>query len=190
MTALWVVRHAPVDALGRCYGRSDVEVLVPAETAARTVLAALDGVRVALVWSSPARRCQDLAERLAETIGIPLAVDSRLQELSFGAWEGRRWSDLEREDGERLRAWISGWERGAPPGGECISDLESRVGSWLSSLDQVTQLVVTHAGVIRALRVLIDRRSWAEAMADVVPHLVPASFELPATSAIEGALER
>ncbi|HEY0138799.1 MAG TPA: histidine phosphatase family protein, partial [Nannocystis sp.] len=87
MSLLWAIRHAPVQAVGLCYGRSDVETAIGHDTAAARVLAygpwSLDRV-----WSSPSARCHEPAARIAAALAVPLVIDERLYELDFGAWEG------------------------------------------------------------------------------------------------------
>lgn len=180
MSALLAARHAPVAAHGLCYGRADLAaVLADADAAARIAagLARPPGA----VWSSPSRRCRGPAALLAARFAAPLGVDPRLHELDFGAWDGLAWADIERDDGDRLRAWTDDWTRAAPPDGETIADLAARVRAWLADLPRATDhLLVAHAGVVRALAVLLEGCDWPAAMAMQVPHLEPRVFALPA----------
>lgn len=166
---LYAVRHAPTDALGRCIGRTDVSTEVPAHHAARCVERALVA-RPEHVWSSPLSRCAEVASLLAGAFGVDHRVDERLLEVDFGAWEGRAWSDIEAEDGEALSRWMADWQRVAPPGGETVAALEARVRAWHDQLGPGTHLLVGHAGVIRALRVL-GGASWDDSMGRPAPHL-------------------
>ena len=80
MSTLWAVRHAPVDAAGLCYGRSEVATRISADAAAARVLA-LGTWPIAQVWSSPSARCRGPAEQLAAALAAPLTIDERLYEL-------------------------------------------------------------------------------------------------------------
>jgi probable phosphoglycerate mutase len=42
------------------------------------------------VLSSPLQRCCHFAEAVAKRYRLPLVVDRRFREMSFGTWEGRR----------------------------------------------------------------------------------------------------
>ena len=80
---------------GICYGRLDVDCV--------DITIAADRLRPLLprgipLFSSPLRRARQLAEALAPKI----LVDSRLSEIDFGEWEGRRWDQIERH---QLDAW-------------------------------------------------------------------------------------
>jgi len=176
---LVAVRHAPPGFEGVCYGRADVPVLLSDADAAKSIAAAISSERPLLgrVWASPATRCCGPARLVARDFGLELTVDDRLSELAFGAWEGRTWVDIEANDGEALGIWMRSWLTNAPPGGETVAELENRVREWYRSLEQREgHLLVGHAGVIRALRVITGRCTWPEAMGREVVPLRPEAF--------------
>ncbi len=171
MKRLWVVRHPPVDAAGRCYGRADVKTSWAPARSAEAVVPQLPG-DLALVRSSPSSRARDAAEAIARHLGVPLAVDERVAELSHGDWEGRTWNEIVKADREAMDAWGRDWELQGPPGGESARELEARVcAAWDDdAASDGDVLWVTHAGVIRALWRVEQRLSWPEAMSlDVAP---------------------
>jgi alpha-ribazole phosphatase len=148
MTA-FLVRHTRVAAetAGFCYGRSDVPLASSFEDEARALRALLPDAP-AVVWSSPARRCAVLAERLAGAAEV--RVDARLAELNFGAWEGRRWESFR---GAESEAWaLDPWGL-RPPGGESGLEFWARVAEAreqvLRESGEGLAVIVTHAGVIR-----------------------------------------
>jgi alpha-ribazole phosphatase len=145
---LILIRHTAVSGVeGLCYGRSEVALSQTFETDAASVAAALPP-GPCVVYSSPSRRCRRLAERFS----VPLAIDDRLRELDFGAWEGRAWNDLPRGD---LDLWCADHVCRRPPGGESFAELAARALSFAENVvachGNRCVLAVTHAGVIRAL---------------------------------------
>jgi alpha-ribazole phosphatase len=179
---IWLVRHAPVAVSGICYGQHDVPVVIDAGRAAELVFERWEANGEAVVpevWSSPWARSQDVAEVLARRLGADLRIEARLSELSFGAWEGRRFEDIEREDGARFERWMRAFDVEAPPGGETVADLGSRVASWLSERRRTTAtvLAITHAGVIRMARALGRGVTYAEIAAEKVEHLTPERLD-------------
>jgi len=176
---LYAIRHArtvPAAGPGGPSGRLDVPLIGTHEAAAASVLAALAAaVRPAHVWTSPLSRCALTARRVAQALELPLTEDPRLLELSYGDWEGRAWDELPRATCD---AWMRDWEHTGPPGGESAHALERRVASWLAdalrleaSAASAAPLLVGHAGVIRALRVLLPPRlTWSDSMAAPVPY--------------------
>lgn len=100
--------------------------------------------------SSPLSR----ATETARLLGAPkLAIEPRLMEMSYGAWEGRRLADLRSELG---MAMAENEARGLdfrPDGGESPRELQARLSPWLAEVARRRRpvLAVTHHGVIRAL---------------------------------------
>ncbi|MCU0672801.1 MAG: histidine phosphatase family protein [Myxococcota bacterium] len=181
MAMLITIRHAPTIADGLCVGQYDVATELTHDEAAERMRLALGASRerpdVDRVWSSTRSRCREPAARLARALGVPHTIDPRLLELDYGIWEGRAWDTIAREDGARMHAWMNAWQTTAPPGGESVATLEARVRGWWETLD-ATPVLVAHAGVVRALRVVARGLTWAEAMRGPVPHLEVEPFPL------------
>ncbi len=176
---LILVRHTAVSGTeGLCYGRTEVALAdsFPAEAA---------GVRAALppgpwsVHASPSLRCR----RLADSFGLPVAIDARLHELDFGEWDGRAWNDLPRFAIDR---WCDDYVSTRPPHGETFAELAIRAEAFVAELaardPSGTAVAVTHAGLIRAL--LAPRRGLAitEAFSIAVPPGSVHSLEVPGDS--------
>ena len=163
---LLLIRHTAVSgAEGLCYGRTEVALADSFAAEATRVRAALPPGPWTL-HASPALRCL----RLAETFGPPVTIDARLQELDFGEWDGRAWNDQPRFAVDR---WCDDFVRARPPHGETYSELATRAESFVADLARSdpsgTAVVVTHAGIIRAL--LAPRRGLpaADAFTIAVP---------------------
>lgn len=162
------LRHpAALVAPGVCYGRLDLAPGPEAEAEIARVLSLLPPV--AALRSGPARRCRALADRIAVRDGVPATVDDRLQELDFGRWEGRLWDAIDRAESDPWAAdpWLT-----APPGGETFAALFARVAAALAEMEPGT-VVVTHAGVIRAARMILAGESFDAVFAAPVPHCTP-----------------
>ncbi len=143
-----LLRHTTPDiAPGTCYGRTDLEVAASFHDEAAAVAAALP--RFDRIVSSPLQRCRRLATFLGETHGLPVVDEPRVQEMDFGRWEGKLWSDLPRPE---LDAWAADFLNANPHGGETVAILQARVRDALAHWrDAATRtLIVTHSGVIRA----------------------------------------
>lgn len=176
---LLFVRHAPVTKGGLCYGRADVPT-TPLEASdpkvhrlVRDLRGRLAG-RDAKLFTSPARRCVEVASYLVRTVaGLdPLPPDERLWELSMGEWDGLPWTEVEARDAPRLHTWMRCWQTTAPPGGETPSQLAQRVAAFLAEQSGGSLwVVVAHAGVIRASWVIAEGVTWEQALRRPVPHL-------------------
>ena len=148
---IYLIRHTKTDTLtGLCYGQSDVALADSFLEEAHQLQLKLPTLKSdRLVLSSPLSRCVQLAEWLSDKV----TIDVRLLELDFGDWESRRFDDI---DVDVLQKWTHDFVHQAPPNGESFIDLCQRAGSFWQDLvfemhvsEQV--LIITHAGVIRAL---------------------------------------
>lgn len=166
------MRHAPPRRTGVCAGRFDLPV-EDAGPKLESIHGLLRVWGIDHIFSSPAPRCRDVANQLATRLQLPVRVDDRLQELDFGQWEGRPFSAIETGDKDCFESWSRNWLIASPPGGESVAELEQRLANWLSVVPNENVLVLTHAGPIRALRVLLQHQSWEFAMSNPVPYLVP-----------------
>lgn len=105
--------------------------------------------------SSPLQRCAHFAQQLGERLDVPVHLDKDLQELHFGAWEGRSAAALMDTDAEALgRFWADPY-RFTPPDGEPVLVFSARV---LAAVDRLYAayagqrvLLVSHGGVMRLL---------------------------------------
>lgn len=81
-------------------------------------------------------------------------VDKRINELSFGDWEGMSWNEVHEQHPEQLSTWSDNWVDKRPPNGETFKELNERCNEWLQEqtckTDQ-TVLATAHGGSIRAL---------------------------------------
>jgi alpha-ribazole phosphatase len=142
-----LVRHPPVSGAGRCYGRTDLPLADPADAARLAArLLPLGGT----IWTSPLRRCRDVATALG-----PHHVDPRLQELDFGVWENRLWDDVPRA---ALDAWAADPWGFSPPGGESGAALVARVTAFHAALPPSGHVVITHGGPLKVLAALLHGR--------------------------------
>ena len=162
------IRHPVTDAPeGMCYGRTDVGLGPDAELQIACVLRDLP--RSCTLWSSPALRCLALAEPLGACDGIDVEIREELWELDFGHWEGRQWDDIPRAE---VDAWAQDAWSNAPPGGESFKALSARLAPVLSDCPE-DAVIVTHAGVIRAARMLLNGETMDEVFARSEPFCVP-----------------
>jgi alpha-ribazole phosphatase len=150
---VYLVRHPqPEVAAGICYGSTDLAVAAHERA---NVLSALTEVlpKNAPVFSSPLRRCAELAEDLAAMLGCAEVIhDARLVEMHFGEWEMRAWDEIPRTE---FDAWINELATHRPGGGESLIDMAQRIHSFHDDLRQRQvehAVVVCHAGTIRLLR--------------------------------------
>lgn len=150
---LVLLRHGEIDGDGRLCGRTDVPLTARGW---QQMHGAIEGHPPwDRIVSSPLSRCAGFAAELARRDGVPLTHDARLGEIDFGRWEGCVIAELlDAPDNALARFWREP-DRCTPPNGETLVEFCARVdAAWESLVDTPAYervLVVTHAGVIRAL---------------------------------------
>ena len=148
--SLWLVRHAqPLIASGICYGRSDVAADPAATQACAQELSKVLPSNLNVI-SSPLQRCELLTQQICGLRPDLCPInDLRLQEMDFGHWEGRAWTDIAPTE---LAAWTADFANYRAGGaGESVTQFMTRVGAAFKELNPAKNtLWVTHAGVMRA----------------------------------------
>ena len=139
-------------------------------------------------YSSPLGRARDTMEILRGELGLDprdYAVDDRLVEITFGAWERKRLDELEAEEpAEMARRHADKW-RHTPPGGESYAAAVTRVASFLDDLAGPA-VIVCHGGILRATRFILENGD-GPAIADMsVPQDKVYAFDGAATRWIDG----
>lgn len=168
-----LVRHTtPEVEPGTCYGKTDLGLPSTFEKEAHTLLKILPS-KVQAIRTSPLFRCYALAEYISKRMeglgNSPIwKVDSRIQELDFGEWEGKLWEEIPREESD---PWMLDYVHRRPPGGETYSELKARISeAWLDALkagklweqlrkeegdiSEYKELWVSHGGPIRCVAAL------------------------------------
>src|SRR5699024_9738347 len=107
------------------------------------------------IVTSPMRRCREFAEELATARDLPLIVDERFREMSFGDWEGVLASEIWAGQPARAKACYVDPHNHPPPGGEPLSAVRSRVAAGWADLVVTYReqhvLLIAHGGVMRSL---------------------------------------
>ncbi len=146
-----LIRHIePRFDKGICYGQLDVPLPNNYKEIHTKIIKGLINDYDA-VFSSPLNRCKLLAEQISGNV----IVDDRLKELNFGDWEGVKWGEINRNE---LNHWMKNYVEVAPPNGESLRDIVSRLSGFISDLKGYSKiLIVTHAGIIRSAMNLLNK---------------------------------
>lgn len=161
------IRHGETDwnAEGRLQGQLDIPLNATGRAqAAEAGRRAAELLRkrgrdpaAAPFTASPLGRTRDTVERARVAMGLPAegyAIDDRLKEFTFGAWEGLTWKELAVRDRPRLTARRRDKWGFVPPGGESYAMLAERVRPWLDTVAE-DAVAVSHGGVARVLMVML-----------------------------------
>jgi alpha-ribazole phosphatase len=148
---IFLIRHTSVEVQqGICYGKSDVALSHTAtDEIAHTIqrLSQHCDLTKATVWSSPAKRCIQLTQKIAPNF----QTEERLWEMDFGDWEMQAWADIKRE---HSAPWMADFVNINTPNGESFLDLYTRANAFLDEIvtqDLAQVVLVNHSATIRSL---------------------------------------
>ncbi|RZS58058.1 histidine phosphatase family protein [Sphaerotilus mobilis] len=155
LAELRVWRHPrAIAAAGRCIGRTDLAVDPRrAKRLAHRIREAQRRTGAArTILTSDLRRAADVGRWLRRW-GWVHRIDPRLSEADFGAWDGRRWANI---DAVESAGWTDDFATFRPGGGESVVMLRARVRTLLDDPALAASVVwaVGHAGWLSALRTL------------------------------------
>ena len=110
---IYLIRHTtPAVARGICYGQTDLDVTGSFREEAEVIRQHLPA-DIGTVYSSPLKRCTQLAQQLFPD--RPLRLMRELMEIHCGEWEMRAWDGLPPEE---VNPWMADFVRVRIPGGE------------------------------------------------------------------------
>ena len=187
VTRIDLLRHGETVGGSRYRGSLDDALTPHGWAAMRAALG--EGCDWNRIVSSPLRRCADFARDLATRQALPLAIDARLREIHFGAWEGKTAAELLATDPEAVTRFWNDPVKHPPPGAEDVRALEARV---LLAWEELVRrcngeqvLVVTHGGPLRIILGRVQGLSLAESLQIEVP--LARCFQVVAQQGSEAA---
>ncbi|QIA08996.1 alpha-ribazole phosphatase [Draconibacterium halophilum] len=153
---IYAIRHTRVNVkAGICYGQTDVDVAGSFYEEQKKLAQEIKSVNFDQIWSSPLIRCRKLTESLF--VQTDIKYDSRLKELNFGDWEMQSWDDI--YAGREGKCWMNNYKIQATKNGESYPEMMKRVSAFINEIKKYNTkniAVVTHAGVIRILKSVIE----------------------------------
>ena len=129
--------------------------------------------------SSPLSRATVTMELIRAALGLApedYRIEPRLIEMSFGAWDGLDFAELQaKEPGALARRAKDPW-RFAPPGGESFEQLRARIGKWHAEIVRDT-VIAAHLGTARALLAHLGLEQPTDAARSRIEHAVVYIFD-------------
>jgi len=157
---IYLARHGETEwnRIGRWQGATDIPLSDTGRAQARLLAEALRHKRIARVHASHLSRALETAQIIAARLGVPApAVDPRLRERGYGAFEGlTRVECAERYPGVWERYLAD--RRAVPPGAEPQAEVVERITTAMTEIATAAGapagsdaiLVISHGGTIRS----------------------------------------
>lgn len=158
---LYMIRHGETDKNKGMLlqGQSDSELNEYGRELARKTRDGLAEVPFDLAFTSPLRRAKETAQILLTGRTVPLIEDARIQEISFGKYEGLCFGkeNFNIPDENFMNFFDNPNDYMVPEGGEAFGAVIERTGEFLRELwgkeeyQNATILVSTHGCALKAL---------------------------------------
>lgn len=169
---IYMIRHGETDwnAVRRLQGRSDIPLNEEGRRLARITAKALEEVDFTQIYTSPLKRAKETAEIIRGSRELPLIEEERIQEISFGIYEGLCCAkdNYTIPDPAFLNFFQKPEKYTPPEGAESIEDLCRRTTDFLQELvhtkeyQKETILISTHGAALRGLLSSVNMDSVAD----------------------------
>ncbi|MBQ3145596.1 MAG: histidine phosphatase family protein [Clostridia bacterium] len=150
--SIYIVRHGQTDAnkKGIFQGRMDIELNEEGRKQVQELANKLRGIKIDYILCSPLKRAMQTAEIISEINGIPVKINDKLIERSFGDMEGKK--PTEDFNIDILTNLDINYDKHEI---ESIKDLLKRVNEIIKKIEKEyfdkDIILVTHAGVAQAI---------------------------------------
>ena len=166
---LYLIRHGQTDwnKEERLQGSIDIQLNENGRSMAVLASQRLKDVHFDRIFSSPLSRAYVTAEIICGERTLPIEVDQRLKEISFGEKEGCLYTDWKAPDSP-YRYFFSMDEADKyfpPPGGESIEHLNERTKEFVQTviepLAQTNQriMIVAHGALLASVMCYLENRT-------------------------------
>jgi alpha-ribazole phosphatase len=157
MTKLILVRHGQTEwnVQRRYQGQTDIPLNDVGRQQATALALRLEGEDMAAIYASDLKRTRQTAQAIAERCGLLVHDEPRLREMCFGDWEGLTHAEIEARWPDEQAAWYADPTNVAPPGGETLAQVVTRVKAAANDIvreaQERTVALVAHGGTLRVL---------------------------------------
>jgi len=151
-----LLRHGqtPMSVQKRYAGRSDVPLTDVGVQQAAAAAKRLASAGLGVIVTSPLLRAVQTAQEVASVTGAAVVTDDGFRETDFGAWEGLTFAEVRERWPSEVTTWLADPDA-APPGGESLTDVSTRVTAALHRVladrDGQRVLIVSHVTPIKTL---------------------------------------
>ncbi len=169
---IYLIRHGETDQ-NKCkclQGRSDIELNEYGRELARKTAEGLKDIPFDIIFTSPLKRARETAEIIRGKREIPLVLEERIQEISFGEYEGLCYGkeNYSIPDKDFMNFFNEPQDYKTPPGGESLEEVITRTGEFLQEILQKEMykdkniLLSTHGCALKACLANINGSLLAE----------------------------
>lgn len=157
MTKLILIRHGRTlwNSSGKFQGQSDVQLSSEGIEQAQKLAKNFPVNHIDKVYSSNLTRAFATGKIIAEKFNVPIEIDKRLCEISFGDWEGMTYDEIHEKWPNEIETMFSSPDVLTMPNGESFFDVQQRgiEALWdiVNKHPNETIAITAHGGILRTL---------------------------------------
>jgi phosphoserine phosphatase len=158
MTKILLTRHGHVDGIKpeRFRGRQPLDLTARGRAQAAAIAQRIaGGFRPSHIYTSPMGRSVETATAIAKACGITAKTCDDLNDIDYGAWQFKTFSEAKALDPALFAAWFATPQLVRFPNGESLQDLAARTANALRMVlaphPGATVVLVGHDSVNRVL---------------------------------------
>ena len=158
MTTIYIIRHAAKergDFFNQHLRHQDEPISAQGQADAQKLCSYFDGKAIAAIYISEYQRTRQTSEPLAQQLGLPPIVDTRLNEIDNGRLDGMTDEQIQQTYPAVWKAFLSRAADFRFPEGETGAEAQQRIVKFLEEkrqqLNSESIILVTHEGWIRLL---------------------------------------
>jgi probable phosphoglycerate mutase len=158
MTKILLTRHGHVDGIKpeRFRGRQPLDLTARGRAQAAAIAQRIaGGFRPSHIYTSPMGRSVETATAIAKACGITAKTCDDLNDIDYGAWQFKTFSEAKALDPALFTAWFASPQLVRFPNGESLQDLAARTANALRMVlaphPGATVVLVGHDSVNRVL---------------------------------------
>lgn len=167
---IYLVRHGETawNKEGRVQGSEDIPLNEKGIELAEITSEGMKDIPVEIIFSSPLIRARKTAEIMRRDRDVPIVTDARLQEMSFGRYEGSIIKEAVRDKGHALHDFIQNPGVYRARDGEDFSQVIGRAGDFIKEVLIPGEerwkhvMIASHGALIRCFLRCIEERPLSE----------------------------
>lgn len=171
---IFIARHGETQSnLTNLYaGRSPEPLTRVGRAQVNHLAGGLAALGIGQIWTSSIGRALESARLLGERLGLSVRVDSRLDEMQLGPWEGRTEEEVARDFPDAYALWLSQPDQVRLDGRETLGQVAARVMAAVADAEATRAgvLLMTHVAPMRVAVLSVLRCPLAAYKRLVVPN--------------------
>lgn len=156
---IYLVRHAQCGMPGTLLGAANPSLTAEGRADSAEVARQLRSEEIGRIVSSALRRARETAEIMAAELKLAVDIDERLNEISYGPWDGLTWEQIEARYPADAAKKLDDWLHFTPAGAEPFAAFLERLKlAWrlIAGHPAPRTAVVTHQAVNAVLFALSE----------------------------------